>query len=296
MQKNNLKHFIHLHFLVFIAGFTAILGELIINSSEVIVWHRMFIGSILLGLYMLFSKRSFKIDLNLFFKYSFLGLIIALHWVTFFEAIEQSNISVTLAMFSTAAFFTSFIEPIIFKRKLIFYEVFLGLIVAFGVYLIFNAEFEYLNGIILGLLSAFFASLFSVLNGLMIKTNNAISISFYEFVSGMFFITLFLIFNNDFTTILIEDIFSLNYFYIFLLGSVCTAYAFMASVYLLKFISPYSVVLTYNLEPIYGIIMAIIFFGDNEKMSLSFYLGLFLILFSVILNMYIKKRNNKGYN
>ena len=296
MQKNNLKHFIHLHFLVFIAGFTAILGELIINSSEVIVWHRMFIGSILLGLYMLFSKRSFKIDLNLFFKYSFLGLIIALHWITFFEAIEQSNISVTLAMFSTAAFFTSFIEPIIFKRKLIFYEVFLGLIVAFGVYLIFNAEFEYLNGIILGLLSAFFASLFSVLNGLMIKTNNAISISFYEFVSGMFFITLFLIFNNDFTTILIEDIFSLNYFYIFLLGSVCTAYAFMASVYLLKFISPYSVVLTYNLEPIYGIIMAIIFFGDNEKMSLSFYLGLFLILFSVISNMYIKKRNNKGYN
>ena len=296
MQKNNLKHFIHLHFLVFIAGFTAILGELIINSPEVIVWHRMFIGSTLLGLYMLFSKRSFKIDLNLFFKYSFLGLIIALHWITFFEAIEQSNISVTLAMFSTAAFFTSFIEPIVFKRKMIFYEVFLGLIVAFGVYLIFNAEFEYLNGIILGLLSALFASLFSVLNGLMIKTNNAVSISFYEFVSGMFFITLFLIFNNDFTTILIEDIFSLNYFYIFLLGSVCTAYAFMASVYLLKFISPYSVVLTYNLEPIYGIIMAIIFFGDNEKMSLSFYLGLFLILFSVISNMYIKKRNNTGYN
>ena len=296
MQKNNLKHFIHLHFLVFIAGFTAILGELIINSSEVIVWHRMFIGSILLGLYMLFSKRSFKIDLNLFFKYSFLGLIIALHWITFFEAIEQSNISVTLAMFSTAAFFTSFIEPIMFKRKLIFYEVFLGLIVAFGVYLIFNAEFEYLNGIILGLLSAFFASLFSVLNGLMIKTNNAISISFYEFVSGMFFITLFLIFNNDFTSILIEDIFSLNYFYIFLLGSICTAYAFMASVYLLKFISPYSVVLTYNLEPIYGIIMAVIFFGNNEKMSFAFYIGLFLILFSVIFNMYIKKRNNKGYN
>ena len=296
MQKNNLKHFIHLHFLVFIAGFTAILGELIINSSEVIVWHRMFIGSTLLGLYMLFSKRSFKIDLNLFFKYSFLGLIIALHWITFFEAIEQSNISVTLAMFSTAAFFTSFIEPIVFKRKMIFYEVFLGLIVAFGVYLIFNAEFEYLNGIILGLLSALFASFFSVLNGLMIKTNNAVSISFYEFVSGMFFITLFLIFNNDFTTLLIEDIFSLNYFYIFLLGSVCTAYAFMASVYLLKFISPYSVVLTYNLEPIYGIIMAIIFFGDNEKMSLSFYLGLFLILFSVISNMYIKKRNNTGYN
>ena len=295
MQKNNFKHFIHLHLLVFIAGFTAILGELIVNSSEVIVWHRMFIGSILLGLYMLFSKKSFKIDIKLFLKYSFLGLIIALHWITFFEAIEQSNISVTLAMFSTAAFFTSFIEPFMFKRKVIFYEVVLGFVVVGGVYLIFNAEFQYLTGIILGLLSAFFASLFSVLNGLMIKKNSAFSISFYEFITGMFFITIFLIFNNELSSIMIDDIFSLNYFYIFLLGSICTAYAFMASVYLLKFISPYSVVLTYNLEPIYGIIMAVIFFGNNEKMSLSFYIGLFLILFSVILNMYIKKRNNKDY-
>ena len=295
MQKNNLKHFIHLHFLVFIAGFTAILGELIVNSSEVIVWHRMFIGSILLAMFMFFSKRSFKINLKLLLQYSFLGLIIALHWITFFEAIEQSNISVTLAMFSTAAFFTSFIEPLLFKRKLIFYEVILGFVVVCGVYLIFNAEFHYMLGIILGLFSAFFASLFSVLNGLMIKKNSAISISFYEFVTGMFFITIFLIFNNDLDSVIIYDIFSLNYFYIFMLGSVCTAYAFMASVYLLKFISPYSVVLTYNLEPIYGIIMAVIFFGNNEKMSLSFYIGLFLILSSVIFNMYIKKRNNKDY-
>ena len=295
MQKNNLKHFIHLHFLVFIAGFTAILGELIVNCSEVIVWHRMFIGSILLAMFMFFSKRSFKINLKLLLQYSFLGLIIALHWITFFEAIEQSNISVTLAMFSTAAFFTSFIEPFLFKRKVIFYEVILGFVVVCGVYLIFNAEFHYMLGIILGLFSAFFASLFSVLNGLMIKKNSAISISFYEFVTGMFFITIFLIFNNDLDSVIIYDIFSLNYFYIFMLGSVCTAYAFMASVYLLKFISPYSVVLTYNLEPIYGIIMAVIFFGNNEKMSFSFYIGLFLILSSVIFNMYIKKRNNKDY-
>ena len=231
MQRNNLKHFIHLHFLVFIAGFTAILGELIVNSSEVIVWHRMFIGSILLAMFMLFSKRSFKIDLKLLLQYSFLGLIIALHWITFFEAIEQSNISVTLAMFSTAAFFTSFIEPFLFKRKVIFYEVILGFVVVCGVYLIFNAEFHYMLGIILGLFSAFFASLFSVLNGLMIKKNSAISISFYEFVTGMFFITIFLIFNNDLDSVIIYDIFSLNYFYIFMLGSVCTAYAFMASVY-----------------------------------------------------------------
>ena len=111
MQKNNLKHFIHLHFLVFIAGFTAVLGELITNSSVSIVWHRMIIASIITIFFILIKRKNLKIDFNQFLKYSFLGLIIALHWITFFEGIEQSNISVTLAMFSTAAFFTSLLEP-----------------------------------------------------------------------------------------------------------------------------------------------------------------------------------------
>tara|TARA_Y100000739_G_scaffold57987_1_gene47562 strand:+ start:3334 stop:4218 length:885 start_codon:yes stop_codon:yes gene_type:complete len=292
MQKNNSIHFIHLHFLVFIAGFTAILGELIVNPSEIIVWHRMLIASILTAFFMLITKRSFKINLKLLLKYSVLGLVIALHWITFFEAIEQSNISLTLAMFSTAAFFTSILEPLLFKRKVIIYEVVLGFVVIAGVSIIFNAEFKYLYGIILGIFSALFASLFSVLNGIMIKNDNAIKISFYEFISGVIFITIYIFFSSDLSDLYIDDFLSLNYLYIFLLGTICTAYAFIASVYLLKFISPYSVVLTYNLEPIYGIILALIFFGNAEKMSFSFYLGLFLILASVIINMYVKKINN----
>ena len=294
MQKNNLKHFIHLHFLVFIAGFTAVLGELITNSSVSIVWHRMLIASILTIFFILLKKKSLKINLNQLFKYSFLGLIIALHWITFFEGIEQSNISVTLAMFSTAAFFTSFLEPLFFKRKIIFYEIILGLLVVIGVFLIFNAEFKFIYGIILGILSAFFASIFSVLNGIMIQNDSAIKISFYEFVSGVIFITIYLILTENITSLSIENYLSVNYLYIFILGSVCTAYAFIASVYLLKFITPYSVVLTYNLEPIYGILLALLFFGDNEKMSFQFYIGLFLILSSVLINMYVKKTLNKG--
>ena len=294
MQKNNLKHFIHLHFLVFIAGFTAVLGELITNSSVSIVWHRMLIASILTIFFILLKKKSLKINLKQLFKYSFLGLIIALHWITFFEGIEQSNISVTLAMFSTAAFFTSFLEPLFFKRKIIFYEIILGLLVVIGVFLIFNAEFNFIYGIILGILSAFFASLFSVLNGVMIQNDSAIKISFYEFVSGVIFITIYLILTENINSLNIENYLSLNYLYIFILGSVCTAYAFIASVYLLKFITPYSVVLTYNLEPIYGILLALLFFGDNEKMSFQFYIGLFLILSSVLINMYVKKTLNNG--
>jgi len=108
------------------------------------------------------------------------------------------------------------------------------------------------------------------------------------------FITIYLIFTENINTLNIENYLSLNYLYIFILGSVCTAYAFIASVYLLKFITPYSVVLTYNLEPIYGILLALLFFGDNEKMSFQFYIGLFLILSSVLINMYVKKTLNKG--
>tara|TARA_B100000524_G_scaffold220040_1_gene115914 strand:+ start:975 stop:1859 length:885 start_codon:yes stop_codon:yes gene_type:complete len=292
MQKSNYKHYVHLHFLVFIAGFTAILGELIINSSEAIVWHRMIIASLLTAIFMIISKKSFKINLNLFLKYSLLGLIIALHWITFFEAIEKSNISLTLAMFSTAAFFTSLLEPIFFKRKIIKYELFLGILVIIGVLIIFNAEFKYVTGIFLGILSALLASLFSVLNGVLIKKDNAYKISLYEFISGVIFISLYLYFTSDLSLLLVDDFFSLNYLYIFILGSVCTAYAFIASVYLLKFITPYSLVLSYNLEPVYGVLLALFFFGNDEKMSFPFYLGFLLILISVFLNMYIKNNTN----
>ena len=197
-------------------------------------------------------------------------------------------------MFSTAAFFTSFLEPLFFKRKIIFYEIILGLLVVVGVFLIFKSEFNYVNGIILGLFSALFASIFSVLNGVMIKNNSAITISFYEFTSGVASISIYLFITKNMDSLLIENFLSLNYLYIFLLGSVCTAYAFIASVYLLNYITPYSVVLTYNLEPIYGIILALIFFGDNEKMSTQFYIGLFIILTSVLINMYVKKRSKQS--
>ena len=293
MQKNSLIHYLHLHFLVFIAGFTAILGELITNSSESIVWHRMAIASILAFFVLILRKNTLFISFSKLKKYSFQGLIIALHWITFFEAIKQSNISITLAMFSTAAFFTSILEPIFYNRNIKFSEIFLGFSVIAGIFLIFNSEIKYLSGIFLGIISALLASFFSVFNGILVKEDNAVRISFYEFFTGVIFITLFLFLRNDVKSLLIQNIFSLNYLYIFVLGSICTAYAFIASVYLLKYISPFSMVLTYNLEPIYGIILAICIFGSNEIMTFEFYIGFFLILSSILINMYFKRNNYK---
>lgn len=293
MQKNNLKHYFHLHFLVFIAGFTAILGEAISLSSIALVWHRMLIALVLTFLFLLYYRYNLKIDIKDFFKFSLAGIIIALHWITFFEAIEQSNISITLAMFSTGAFFASLIEPIFFKRKVRPVEIILGFIVICGVFIILQANIDSFFGVLLGIVSALLASLFSVLNGKLVQNNNPFVISFYEFLSGVVFVVLYLIFSGNLIDLNIESFFSYDYLYVFILGSICTAYAFIASVHILKFLSPYTLVLTYNLEPVYGILLAIFIFPETEKMEFSFYIGTLIIISTIIINSTLKIMNNK---
>ena len=288
MPNAKFKNYLHLHFLVFIAGFTAILGELITIKAIPLVWYRMIIASILMFIYIKIAKVKLKINLKSILRLSIAGVIIALHWITFFGAIDEANISITLAMFSTGAFFASLIEPIIYKRSIIWYEILFGIIVIAGVFIITQSEIKYLTGIILGISSAFLSSLFAVLNGSFLKQHSATVISFYEFLSDVFFISIYILcFGEGFSM----DFFSLSqsdFGYLFILASVCTAYAFIASVYVMKMISPYTVVLSYNLEPIYGIIMALILFPEKEKMSASFYYGAIIIISVVLLNAILK--------
>lgn len=270
MQSANFKDYFHLHILVFIAGFTAILGELITIEAISLVWFRMLMASVLLVVYVLFSKVNLKVNPRALLRLSFAGVIIALHWITFFGAIDASNVSTTLAVFSTGTFFASIIEPIVYKRKVLGYEILFGILAIVGVCIITQSEVEYLTGIILGILSAFFSSLFAVLNGSFLKKHSATVISFYEFISGVLFITIYILcFGEGFSA----EFFSLStsdFWYLFILASICTTYAFIASVYIMKTISPYTVVLTYNLEPVYGIILALILFPEKEKMSHHF--------------------------
>ena len=288
MLNDKLKNYLHLHLLVFIAGFTAILGELISIEAIPLVWFRMLIAGVLMFIYIKVRKINVRINLGTCIKFSLAGIIIALHWITFFEAINQSNISITLAMFSTGAFFASLIEPLFFKRKIIWYEIVFGVLVILGVWLIVQTEIKYINGIILGILSALFSTLFAVINGKFVKRYQATVISFYEFISGVFFISLFIaVFGEGFDA----EFFNLSgsdWKYLIILGSVCTAYAFIAAVHIMKHISPYTVVLSYNLEPIYGIILAIILFPQKEKMGAMFYFGAVIIISTVILNGILK--------
>ena len=211
--------------------------------------------------YIKIKRVDLKIPFKTILKFFVAGIIIALHWITFFAAIKASNISITLAMFSTGAFFAAFIEPLFFRRKIISYEIFFGLVVIFGVVLITQTELRYLTGILLGISSALFSTLFAVLNGKFVEQHSATVISFYEFIGGVAFISLYLLFSDQGFS---EDFFILNstdWICLFILASICTAYAFIASIHVMKHITPFSVVLTYNLEPIYGIVLALVLEG-----------------------------------
>lgn len=289
MQNDNLKSYLQLHFIVFIWGFTAILGELISIDALPLVWFRMTMAVFFIVIFIFYKKINVVVPRKVMFYFFLLGLVIALHWLTFFKAIKVSNVSVTLACLSTGAFFASFLEPILHKRKIIWYEVFFGLIVIFGLYIIFKVEGNFYLGIILALISAFLSALFSVMNSKFAKMYSPSVISFYELFGGVLFFSIYLLFTQSFTA----DFFTLqpmDWVYLLILSSICTAYAFIASVKVMKFISPYTVMLTINLEPIYGIILAILIFKDKEKMSPEFYFGALLILFTVIVNGLIKFR------
>jgi drug/metabolite transporter (DMT)-like permease len=289
MLSDNTKSYLHLHLIVFIWGFTAILGALITLDALPLVWFRMLFAVGFIAIYVYFKKLPLKIPPKTVIQFLFAGLIIALHWFTFFKAIKVSNVSITLACLSTGAFFTSLLEPILYGKKVVWYEVFFGILVVVGLYIIFNVEVNYFNGIILALTSAFLSALFAVINSKFVKTYDATIISFYELSGGVVFFSFLLLLGNSFT----PEFFLLspnNLMYLFILSSVCTAYAFIASTSVMKFLSPYTVMLTINLEPIYGIILAVLIFKDKEQMSFDFYLGAMLILLTVLLNVIIKSR------
>ena len=289
MQNDKLRNYFHLHFIVLIWGFTAILGKLISIDALPLVWHRMLLATAFVFLFIVFRKNSFRVQKKTLVMLLVTGVVIALHWLTFFKAIKVSNVSVALATMSTGAFFTALLEPILYRRKIIWYEILLGLLVIIGLGLIFSVDTSYKQGILLALCSAFLAAIFSLANGKLIQKHKPSVISFYELGAGVVFLSIYMIFTNN----LSSDIFvlsTMDWVYIFILASFCTAYAFIASVKVMKHLSPYTVMLTTNLEPVYGIIVAIFVFKENENLNTWFYAGAVVVIASIFIHaFYVKK-------
>jgi len=251
------------------------------------VWYRMLFAGAFLFLFILFKKKSFVVPLREFFKLVFVGFLIAVHWIFFFKAIHISNVSITLSVFSLGAFLAAILEPLFYGRKVLWYEVFFGLIIIAGLGIILQVEINYFEGMMYALASIIIGVLFTLMNGKLIEKNDSSVITFYEFMAGVFFISIYFLFENKFNVeffILTSN----DWILLLILASVCTAYAFTASVKVMQKLSPYTIMLTTSLEPVYGIILAYFLLGGKEKMSFGFYMGALLIVVTVILNGIVK--------
>ena len=298
-MKNQLlsSHF-KLHFIVLIYGFTAILGKFITLPASQLVWYRMLIAVVTFFFFLHWKKTDLSVNRAQFLKLFGIGIIVALHWITFFGAIKISNVSVTLGCLATATFFTSLLEPFFFRKRINVIEVIVGLLIIFGLYLIFRFEIRYTTGIIVALISAFLGGLFTVINKKMVMQQKASVISFYEMLGGLSGITVYLFFSTlESSPILLPS--PADIVYLLILGTICTAYAFAIQVDVMRHLSAYIVALTINLEPVYGIIMAFFIFGETEHMTGGFYLGTSIILISVLgfplYHYYLRKRNIENY-
>ena len=291
-MTNERKDYLYLHFIVLIWGFTAILGLLIKMPSVEMVFYRTLIAAI--GLYILirFRKKELKINTNRDYLIILgTGVLIAIHWIAFFISARISNVSVSLAGMATCSLWTAVIEPLSQGRKVKGYEVVLSIIAFVGIAVIFNAELNYLSGLILAIVSAFFSALFSVINGRLSKKYDPYVITFYEMMGACISIALFFpIYGTYYAEGLYLSGTVLDFIFVAILAIFCTVYAYSISVELMKRMSVFTINLTVNLEPVYGIVLALIIFGKSEEMSEGFYMGTGLILASVLLYPLLNRR------
>jgi drug/metabolite transporter (DMT)-like permease len=285
------KNLIILHVTVFIWGFTGILGALITIDAVSLVWYRVLIAFISLYGYLLYKKVTIRVSRDAFFKLFFTGAIVAAHWILFFKSIKLSTVSVTLVTLSSLTLFTAILEPLLKRQKISRVEIFTGLLIISGIYMIFKFESRYSAGIICGLLSALCASIFSIINSKQIQNRPAPIISFYELIGAWFWVSIYLLISEGLkapVAISISDL-----FFLFILGTICTSLAYVAGVAVMKELSAFRVALITNLEPVYGIILAFIFFGKKEQMTPGFYAGAIIVLGTIFLYPYLKNIKRK---
>ena len=281
-----------LHLIVFLWGFTAILGKLIQANAQILVFYRMLFAAIFLFVFIrIYKKESIKVSKKIFFQLAGIGFAMALHWYCFFYSIKVSNVSIALSCLSLSTLFASILEPIIFKRKIDVSEVIMGAVIVACILLIFKTEFHFKEGIIYGVLCAVFGTVFSVFNGKMFGKTSSGNIIFYEIFCGWFILMLFYVGTGH-----IFEMNEINYrdlALICLLASVFTAFPMLESVKLMNYISPFTLILTVNLEPVYGIVLAFFIFGDSEEMSPIFYIASGVMILAIIVNGLLKSRKIK---
>ena len=278
-----------LHLMVVILGLTGVFGKLISLDAIQLVWYRMFIAFITLSLFLAYKKQLFTVILKDFFGILGVGALVTFHWLCFFQSIKVSTISVAVVCLATSSLFSALIEPIFFKRKLLKYEVLMGIVVIAALIFILGAETQYFWGYFYGIMAAFLGTLFTLFNAKYIKKVGAAKITMIEMLAGVLIISCVLLLKQDYT-VFTSRISVTDFSYLLILGTLCTAMVFVWMTEIMKHITPYSLIMAINLEPIYSIILALVIFGDSELMSNSFYVGSSVIIGIVFLEGYLKNK------
>lgn len=289
------KAFIQLHIAVFLAGFTAILGKLIGLNEGLLVWYRLLLTVVTLAVILYYKGQLHLLPVKQVIRIFGVGTIVAVHWVSFYGSVKYGNVSIALVCFSATAFFTAFFDPLIFKRKIILSEVFLGSLAIVGIYIIFDFHPQYKTGIIFGIIAAVGSALFPIFNKKLLLTFSPATLAFYELGGGFlaltFIVPLYLQFFPAFYFLPTAN----DWIWLLILAWICTVLCFDLQLNALKKISPFTANLAYNLEPAYGIVLAFIFFSENKSLDVHFYFGVALIILAVLLQTarvwyYEKKR------
>jgi len=286
------RDYIHLHFLVFLWGFTAVLGKLISIPSVEMVFYRTLLAAAGIGVAMLLLKKTFSISSTLLTKVFATSIIVAIHWIAFFVSGKISNPSTSLVGFATCSFWAAILEPIIKRKKISAIEIALGVVVLIGLGIILAFDFKHPLGLLLGVISGLTAAWFSIINSKLVHQVNAYTITFYEMLGACLLILFFMPFY-----VKLPGVDQLNiiptlsdWFYISIMAWACSVYAFTASINLSKRISVFMIQLALNLEPVYGIVLALLVFGQQEVMNWPFYLGTTIVLSAVIIYPILKNR------
>ena len=295
MLPATFKDYLLLHFIVLIWGITSILGLLISLPSLELVFYRTLLAAIGVAVLMGMRKESLRVAPMDLLKIIGVGVLISLHWIFFFWSAKVSTASVCLAGMATTSLWTSFLDPLINKKRIKPFEVALGLLVISGLLVIFQFENGYWLGLFMALAAAFLSALFSILNGRLTFRYSPYQITFYEMAAASLVALLFLPLYSYIDGSAIQwDWKGMDWFWLLILAGICTVYAFSVSVELMKRLPVFSINLTINLEPVYGILLAVLIFGEKEKMTQEFYLGTGIIFVSVliypVINSWQKKR------
>ena len=293
------KAYYQLHLAVLLAGLTGILGRLITLNEVMIVWYRLMFTALTMWAIFLYRKKIQAIDVKTLLKIMGVGVLAASHWLFFYGSIKYSNVSIGLICLSTISFFTSFLEPIITKTKFSFISLLLSLIGVAGIALVFHFDDRYRTGIVIGLCSAFFSALFSCYNKKSVATNNTQVVMFYQVLGGFVFLSLLIPFyNHQFPSkSLLPNV--TDTIGLLILSWICTIIAMWLSLEALKKVTAFTQNLTLNLEPVYGVVLAFIFYNEQKDLSNTFYWGMLLIILSVVLQMcrvYADNKKNTHYN